>query len=98
MKVTDPKHKKLLRTIMRTARTMAVWRFRGNIEKANKYAQKFDRLVRMAKRHGMGDLAVLAEERGWQRGTAIHRKTGLYRKRGYSQHRVTRKRVKGRAR
>jgi hypothetical protein len=74
---------KLLKRIHRSARTAAIHRLRGNMRMAQAWDRRVDALASHAEKHRLGGAATNAEERGRQAAGELHRKTGLYRKRGY---------------
>lgn len=68
------KKAKLLKRVSRLARTAAVLRLRGNIQRANEYERTLDRVMDEAERIGVGDRAMDREMHGRQRGDRLYHK------------------------
>jgi hypothetical protein len=74
--------KSMLRWIERYARTAAVLRLRGNVQRARHFETRLDYLVAEAKRNKLSGAATKREERGQQAATRfVHKAFGYKRAR-----------------
>lgn len=80
--------------VERWARTGGVLWLRGKHAEAALYDRLVKKGLTEAKRLGCLGAVERAAERGRERAETVHKKTGLYKKRGYSQHRRIRSDVR----